>query len=107
MDKNNRIEFFRQLTAYLSEYTNDEIENGIIAYFLLKLGYSDNENAFVLLKEKAQKSVGEIEAIFSKNDFPIDIEILIEFFEYLLEQNEKTENGIVSVSYTHLRAHET
>ena len=57
MDKNNRIEFFRQLTAYLSEYTNDEIENGIIAYFLLKLGYSDNENAFVLLKEKAQKSV--------------------------------------------------
>lgn len=95
MDKNNRIEFFRQLTAYLSEYTNDEIENGIIAYFLLKLGYSDNENAFVLLKEKAQKSVGEIEAIFSKNDFPIDIEILIEFFEYLLEQNEKTENGIV------------
>lgn len=95
MDKNNRIDFFRQLTAYLSEYTNDEIENGIIAYFLSKLGYSDNENTFVLLKEKAQKTIGEIEVIFNKNDFPIDIEILIEFFEYLLEQNEKTENGVV------------
>ncbi len=95
MDKNNKIEFFSVLTASLSEYSTDEIENGIIAYFLSKLGYSCADDVFTLLREKAQKSNEKVERIFNDNGFPIDIEMLIEFFEYLIGHNDKTENGIV------------
>lgn len=95
MDKNNRIEFFGQVTTALSEYTTDEIENGVIAYFLSKLGYSCNEDVFTLLREKAQKAISNVEDVFIDNDFPLNIEVLIEFLEYLIEQNDKTENGIV------------
>lgn len=95
MDKNNKIDFFGQILSYLSGYTTDEIENGLIAYLLSKLGYSCNKEVFTLLKDKAQKAVGDVEAVFYDHDFPVDIEVLIEFFEYLIEQDEKTENGIV------------
>lgn len=95
MDKNNRIEFFSQLTSSLATYTTDEVENGLIAYFLSKLGYSCNADVFTLLREKAQKAIKEVEDVFSNSDFPISVEMLVEFFEYLIEQNDKTENGIV------------
>lgn len=95
MDKNNRIEFFSQLTSSLATYTTDEVENGLIAYFLSKLGYSCNEDVFTSLREKAQKAIKEVEDVFSNSDFPISVEMLVEFFEYLIEQNDKTENGIV------------
>ncbi len=95
MDKSNRIEFFRQLKSSLTKYTNEEIENGLIAYFLSKLGYSDNDEVYTVLREKAQKSVSEVERFLNNCNFPINIEILIDFFEYLIEENDKTENGIV------------
>ena len=37
----------------------------------------------------------EIYDIFIKEDFPVDIEYIIEFFEYLLDKDKKNENGIV------------
>lgn len=95
MDKNNRIEFFGQVITSLSAYTTDEIENGVIAYFISKLGYCGNEDVFTLLRDKARKAINDVETVFFNNDFPLDIEVLTEFFEYLIEQGDKTENGIV------------
>ena len=46
MDKSNKVDFFNQVSHSLSGYTTNEIENGIIAYFLAKLGYSDNKDVY-------------------------------------------------------------
>lgn len=95
MDKNDKLAYFLQLSGELSKYETDEIENGIIAYFIEQLGYSCDDDIFVELKEKAKKASGEIKSIYEKYSFPIHMEMLVEFFEYLIEQNDKSENGIV------------
>ncbi len=95
MDKTNKVDFFRQVISFLSKYTTNEIEIGLIAYFLSQLGYACNENTFPLQRDKSQKRIDEVKAVFADHKFPVDIEVLIEFFEYMIEQDEKTENGIV------------
>ena len=42
MDKTNKVDFFRQVISFLSKYTTNEIEIGLIAYFLSQLGYDCN-----------------------------------------------------------------
>jgi len=95
MDKNNRLDYFEKLTSALTTYSNDEIETGIIAYFFSKLGGFNKEEALKLLIGNTQKYSNEAKNVFFEYEFPIDIEMLIEFFEYLIEKNDRTENGIV------------
>lgn len=95
MDKTNKVDFFRQVMSFLSNYTTNEIEIGLIAYFLSQLGYACNENTFPMQGDQSQKGIDQVKAVFADHKFPVDIEMLIEFFEYMIEQNEKTENGIV------------
>lgn len=95
MDKNNRLDYFGKLTSALTTYSNDEIETGIIAYFFSKLGGFNKEEALKLLIVNTQKYSNEAKNVFFEYEFPIDIEMLIEFFEYLIEKNDRTENGIV------------
>ena len=95
MDKNNRLDYFGKLTSALTTYSNDEIETGIIAYFFSKLGGFNKEEALKLLIGNTQKYSNEVKNVFFEYEFPIDIEMLIEFFEYLIEKNDRTENGIV------------
>ena len=104
MDKTNKVDFFRQVISFLSKYTTNEIEIGLIAYFLSQLGYACNENTFPLQRDKSQKRIDEVKAVFADHKFPVDIEVLIEFFEYMIEQDEKTEKFLLpSIFQTILR----
>lgn len=95
MEKNAKIEYFYRIISSLAKYKVEEIENSIISYFLNELGCKNREDIFTLLRNKASKASKEIEDVLVLNQFPVNIETLIEFFEFLIAQEDKTENGIV------------
>ena len=95
MEKNAKIEYFYRIISSLTKYKVEEIENSIISYFLNELGCKNREDIFTLLRNKASKASKEIEDVLMLNQFPVNIETLIEFFEFLIAQEDKTENGIV------------
>lgn len=88
MKREERILYFENLCNALKNYSNEEIEKALMEYVKIKL---KEENQLTL--EYLQDN--EICNVFFDKEFPIDIEILVEFFEYLLDKDEKNQNGIV------------
>lgn len=88
--KKNRMDLiavFYTLKEKLRSFSPEEIENGVMDYFLSHYGYKEN------------KYVGsysrQVQEILNEVDLPFELETIIEFFEYLLEDDNKDENGIV------------
>ena len=85
MEKSNRIKDYRSIIQKLEKFEMDEIENGIFEYAL------HPEQNFLIGSEKAEQVAYEL----STSGFSGTIESVIELFEFLLENQETTENGIV------------
>ena len=83
----DRISLFNRIKEETLQYSPDEINMGIMQYCLSYYGYSDNKYSCEVSKALSD--------IFSKHKLPYDLEIIIEFFESLLEGTNKDENGIV------------
>ena len=96
MEKKAKIEYFYRIISSLTKYKVEEIENSIISYFLNELGCKNREDIFTLLRNKASKASKEIEDVLMLNQFPVNIETLIEFFEFLIAQEDKTETASFS-----------
>lgn len=87
MDKSERITYFKQLLKNLANYDDATIENGVMAYCLNQIGVDEHSFGFT-------GSLG-VETVLKANNFPFDLEIIIEFFEMMLDKNTVDENGIV------------
>lgn len=87
MDKSERITYFKQLLKNLANYDDTTIENGVMAYCLNQIGVDEHSFGFT-------GSLG-VENVLKANNFPFDLEIIIEFFEMMLDKNTVDENGIV------------
>lgn len=86
MEREKRLIYFVKLYEKLAKKDVNEIEQVLIEYIKRQVQFnitSDNEIDL------------EIYNTFLNEKFPIDIEYVIEFFEYLLDKDKKNENGIV------------
>lgn len=86
MEREKRIIYFEKICNKLINKEVNEIEKALIEYIKIKQGATN----------KVSKKIDvEIYNSFIEEGFPIDIEYVIEFFEYLLDKDKKNENGIV------------
>lgn len=85
--KLDRYALYDALKSNLCDFTNKQIENGIMLYCLTEYGYKttsyENDNS------------AKVASILKEYDLTTDLETIIEFFESLLEEDTKDENGIV------------
>ena len=87
MDKSERITYFKQLFKNFANYDDTTIENGVMAYCLNQIGVDEHTFGFT--------GSLEVKTVLKANNFPFDLEIIIEFFEMMLDKNTVDENGIV------------
>lgn len=85
--KNDRLLTYRSIKERLSGYSLSQIEDGIMRYCLNK--YKNNDNSY------DSEESGEIEKLLIDAGLKTDLETIIEFFESLLDKDNKDENGIV------------
>lgn len=88
MNKKDKFKYFNELCIQLSEFNDREIEENFLEFFLKKLKIRNN-------KLIESKNFLKIEKILLEKNFPIDIEILIEFFGFLFGKNNKNNIGVV------------
>ena len=99
MPKVEKKKYFDKIFKLLENEDIFEIESNVILYILNKIKYN---NIDLIIKDNninPQKNE-EIQRVLKKMEFPLDIEIIIEFFEYLLSHEIKNENHTVSKSQT-------
>ena len=87
MNRLERLPFLEELKNAISSWPTLDIENGIMCYCLEKLGKPYNN--YLL------GAASEVQRILHLKNMPTDFETIIEFFEILMEDNNKSENGIV------------
>lgn len=87
LPKNERLNLYCTLKKRLSQFSKSDIENGVMFYCLNEYGLSGktyiNENSIAVAN------------ILTQSNLPTDLETIIEFFEALIEEERKNENGIV------------
>ena len=87
LSKTERLSLYFLLRREFSAFSDTDIENGVMLYSLTSYGcdatHYNNKNAKIIANKLKQ------------NRFPTDLENIIEFFESLLEEENKDENGIV------------
>lgn len=85
--RKERLSLYSKLEETISAFSASEIDEGIMLYCLNDYGqdtsFCDNHNAALAAKE------------FEKAGMPTDLEAVAEFFQFLLEEDVKQENGIV------------
>lgn len=84
--KDNRLVFYKNIREKLNSYAVTDIENAIIIYVV---------NNASLTTRYFNLPTKEIVMFLEETNFPRDLESIIEFFESLLSQDNKSENGIV------------
>lgn len=84
--KDNRLLLYKKIKENLNLYTIDDIENAVMIYAI---------NNPVFTAEYHSKAIMQVVALLKSFKLPRDIESIIEFFESLLSQDNKSENGIV------------
>jgi len=95
MDKNNRLQYFKSIENKLTPFSKNDIENGITAYFVEKLGYKIINNLPKRVNTIVLSAKHIVTDVFVETNFPLDLEIFIEFLEYLIADEDKAEKGIV------------
>lgn len=87
LSKINRLALYATLKKRLKDFSNKNIENGVMLYCLTTYScdttHYDSEQARIVAN------------ILQNAHLPTDLETVIEFFEALLEKDNKDENGIV------------
>ncbi len=85
--KAERLSFYNSIKNKLSNFSCNDIENGIMLYCLSD--YGCNTCSYDSKKNR------DVTKILTSSQLPTDLETITEFFESLLEQDNKNENGIV------------
>lgn len=78
---------FKNIKKKLLEYSELDIESGVMDYVLSEYGYP--------LTMKDNKKINEIKIILKENDISTNLEEIIELFEVLYEESKKEERGII------------
>lgn len=86
MKREKRLVYFERICDKLIKKSINKIEETLIEYIKIKMEVNRLETANIDM---------EIYETFFNEKFPVDIEYIIEFFEYLLDKEQKNENGIV------------
>ncbi len=86
MEREKRISYFEKIYKKLVKTDVEIIEESLIEYIKVNAG-------MITLEDTSTDK--KIYSIFIEEKFPIDIEYIIEFFEFLLDKEKKDENGIV------------
>ena len=86
MEREKRLVYFERICDKLIKKSIDKIEETLIEYIKIRMEVDTLETANIDIA---------IYETFLKEKFPVDIEYIIEFFEYLLDKDKKNENGIV------------
>lgn len=87
MDSINKLNFIQDLKATFALYSNNDIENGVMCYYLDAF----NKPYDVYYTHRAH----EILNILKIKNTPTDLETVVDIFESLIKPDKKTENGIV------------
>ncbi len=87
------LNLINKLVSISSNFSNEEIDASVIFYI------SQHSNIpfsyYGDLKKYNHKESNQLVEYFTNLNFPINIEFIIEYFEALLEKENKNENGIV------------
>lgn len=86
MEREKRLVYFERICDKLIKKNIDKIEETLIEYIKIRMEVSRLETTNIDIA---------IYETFLNENFPVDIEYIIEFFEYLLDKDKKNENGIV------------
>ena len=86
--KKNMLKYFNELYSELNKFDDILVEDNFIIYFLGDM--NKNLNKYIY-----QNNNIEIQHILKTYNFPFNIEILIDFFEFYLDANKKNTHGIV------------
>lgn len=87
MNRTEKFALYIELRRRLLEYSSADIEAGIMKYCLSSMSLSADEYD----TPEAQK----VASILENCAMPTDLESVVEFFEFLLDDENKGENGIV------------
>lgn len=87
MSKSERLTLFAALRKKLAPYSNEEIEISIAKYYLNSINKKYSKIEYLYLED--------IINILNSFNFPADLEYIVDFFEFLLEDSTKSKNGIV------------
>ena len=87
MDSVNKLNFIEDLKAAFNIYSNNDIENGVMCYYLDAF----NKPYDMYYTHRAHK----IFNILKIKNTPTDLETVVDIFESLIKPDKKTENGIV------------
>lgn len=87
MPKGKRIQYFAEIHKQLAAYSYRAIEDGVMLYFLSDYG--------AVYHQYQNEDSEQVATILTLNMFPIELEYVVEFFEYLLDSKAICQNGIV------------
>lgn len=87
MNRAERIDYLLGVKDKLSRFKNGVIENGVLSYCLHQRGCT--------LSDYNISEEPNVEEILLDNGFPTELETIVEFFELLVEDETKGENGII------------
>ncbi|WP_314340238.1 Eco57I restriction-modification methylase domain-containing protein [Leptotrichia wadei] len=90
MNSNNKLTKYKLILQKLRNFNVYEIENGIMYFYLSKLGYKKNE----YISENSKKI-----SLILNNDLDSNLETIIDVFENLIDTETKSENGMVFTPY--------
>lgn len=86
LNKNERLELYSHIKHELAQWSDCDVENAIMTYCF---------NSLNIKYEFQGNNINKIIDILSKYNMPTDLESIVEFFEFLIKQENKDENGVV------------
>lgn len=87
MNRQERLTMFDKLKRKFVGYTNADVENGVMRYCLDTFGANSSSYE--------SENAGQIAKLLTNHSMPTDFESIVELFEFLLDDETKTENGVV------------
>lgn len=87
MNRQERLTMFEKLKRKFVNYTNADVEDGVMLYCLDTFG----ANTISYESENSER----IAKLLTEYSIPTDFETIVELFEFLLDDETKTKNGVV------------
>ncbi len=87
MNRQKRLIMFEKLKRRLIKYTNVDIEDGVMRYCLHAFGLDSSSYE--------SNNASDIAKLLADHSMPTDFETIVELFEFLLDDETKTKNGVV------------
>lgn len=95
MNTKEKLSYFTLIKRSLIGFCDEIIEQSLMMYITEYLGHKNDFANKTINGEKLDLVSSEAVEVFRKNEFPIDIELIIDFFEFLLDAKSVDNNGII------------